>query len=290
MKDFQPLVSVIINCFNGETYLREAIDSVIAQTYKNWEIVFWDNQSTDSTSDIVKSYNDSRIHYYYSPTHTALGEARNLAVEKANGDYINFLDADDVWALNKLEEQIKLIVPDKCEVVYTPFNVIFEDQFSKNMRSKYTKHIKHICFDGNLYEKLLVENYIIFSSVLIRKELFSQIGGVNTKFQQYEDWELLLKASLLSEFAIANKTRTYYRIHGNNNTSKNGITCIDEMRDILNSLPPSNLVENAKKRNETRFACHYYIRKWHLIDGFKHIFKKGSWSFLFAIFRQITKS
>ena len=88
MKEFQPLVSVIINCFNGEAYLRETIDSVIAQTYTNWEIVFWDNQSIDSTSDIVKSYDDDRIHYYYAPIHTTLGKARNLAVKQARGESI----------------------------------------------------------------------------------------------------------------------------------------------------------------------------------------------------------
>ena len=289
MKEFQPLVSVIINCFNGETYLREAIDSVITQTYTNWEIVFWDNQSTDSTSGIVKSYDDDRIHYYYAPTHTTLGKARNLAVEKANGDYINFLDADDVWSNNKIEEQIKLIVLGNCEVVYTPFDVIFGDSFENNMRKVYTKHIGHICFDGDLYEKLLIENYIIFSSVLIKKDLFIQIGGVNTRFQQYEDWEFLLKASLLSGFSVANKAMPYYRIHRDNNTSKNGVICISEMRDILNSLPHSNLVSDAIKRNETRFAYHYYIKKWKLIDGFKYISTKGSWSFLFSMLRQYMK-
>lgn len=77
-----PLISIIINCFNGERFLREAIDSVIAQTYSNWELIFWDNQSTDSTANIVRSYHDDRIRYFYAPEHTSLGEARNLALEK----------------------------------------------------------------------------------------------------------------------------------------------------------------------------------------------------------------
>ena len=68
MERKNPLVSVIINCYNGEKYLREAIDSVIAQTYSNWEIIFWDNQSTDSSAEIVKSYNDDRIKYYRDNT------------------------------------------------------------------------------------------------------------------------------------------------------------------------------------------------------------------------------
>jgi glycosyltransferase involved in cell wall biosynthesis len=73
----QPLVSVIMNCCNGEKYLQEAIDSVLAQTYKNWEIVFWDNQSIDDTAQIAKSYDDPRIKYHRSESFTPLGEARN---------------------------------------------------------------------------------------------------------------------------------------------------------------------------------------------------------------------
>nr|MCH9813328.1 glycosyltransferase [Campylobacterota bacterium] len=75
----QPLVSVVINCYNSDTYLKEAIESVFNQTYQNWEIIFWDNQSTDRSAEIIKSYNDNRIKYFYAPVHTPLGEARNLA-------------------------------------------------------------------------------------------------------------------------------------------------------------------------------------------------------------------
>ena len=79
----QPLVSIIINCFNGEKYLHEALDSVITQTYNNWEIIFWDNQSIDKSAEIFKSYKDSRLKYYCAPSHTSiLYEARNYALEK----------------------------------------------------------------------------------------------------------------------------------------------------------------------------------------------------------------
>ena len=77
------LVSVIINCFNGEKYLREALDSVIIQTYKNWEIIFWDNQSTDKSAEIFKSYKDNRLKYYRASSHAdILYEARNYALKK----------------------------------------------------------------------------------------------------------------------------------------------------------------------------------------------------------------
>ena len=70
-----PLVSILMNCFNGEKYLRQAIESVLSQSYKNWELVFWDNRSTDSSAAIVNGYKDSRIRYFLSPTHTSFGAA-----------------------------------------------------------------------------------------------------------------------------------------------------------------------------------------------------------------------
>ena len=92
-----PIVSIIMNCYNGEKYLREALVSILAQTYKNWELIFWDNQSTDKSVEIFKSYADERLKYFYAPTHTLLYEARNYAIEKASGEFYAFIDVDDWW-------------------------------------------------------------------------------------------------------------------------------------------------------------------------------------------------
>ena len=102
----EPLVSILMNCYNGETYLRESLNSVINQTYKNWELIFWDNQSKDKSAEIFKNYNDHRFKYFYSKDHTTLYKARNLAIEKAKGDFIAFLDTDDLWDENKLKLQM----------------------------------------------------------------------------------------------------------------------------------------------------------------------------------------
>jgi len=102
-----PLVSVIMNCYNGEAYLNDAIKSVLNQTYKNFEIIFWDNQSKDNSKNIFRSFNDKRLKYFYSSKHTTLYEARNLAIKKSKGEYIAFLDTDDIWLKDKLHLQIK---------------------------------------------------------------------------------------------------------------------------------------------------------------------------------------
>lgn len=101
------LVSVVINCHNSAQYLKTAIDSVFEQTYDNWEIIFWDNASSDESADIAKSYGH-RIRYFFNSTKTNLGSARNSALSKVRGELVGFLDCDDVWHPKKLEEQIKL--------------------------------------------------------------------------------------------------------------------------------------------------------------------------------------
>ena len=105
-----PVVSVVINCYNGEKYLQQAIDSVLAQSYEDWEVIFWDNRSTDRSAEIVLGYRDTRFRYFHAPRHTPLYEARNYAIERARGDLIAFLDVDDWWFPSKLERQVPLFV------------------------------------------------------------------------------------------------------------------------------------------------------------------------------------
>ena len=96
-----PLVSVIMNCYNGEKYLTDSLNSLLSQNYRNWELIFWDNISTDNSKKIFESYNDKRFKYYLAPKHEILYKARNLAIKKTSGDYIAFLDTDDIWSKDK---------------------------------------------------------------------------------------------------------------------------------------------------------------------------------------------
>ena len=126
----QKLVSIIMNCYNSEMYLRQSIDSVYNQSYYNWELIIWDNQSTDSTAQIANSYNDKRIRYFLAEKHTPLGEARNMAIEKSTGEIIAFLDSDDLWLPKKLEKQIILFDNEKVGIAIC--DTIFFNQKGKN--------------------------------------------------------------------------------------------------------------------------------------------------------------
>lgn len=280
-----PLISVIINCYNGEKYLREAIDSVINQTYQNWEIIFWDNQSTDSTPEIVKSYNNDKINYYYAPKHTTLGEARNLAVEKANGEYINFLDADDLFLQSKLEEQVKLLMPGFSEVIFTPYDIAVEDSehINKSMLALLNNYKNYRPKGNSVYQDLLFCNRIVFSSVLFYRELYKQVGGVNSKFRQNEDLDVLLKCAIKTQISCTDNVGTIYRIHSSNTSNKIWSVGLLENREIFKQLPPSKELNNAIARNETTIGLYTILRDKKILEGIMHITLCGSYIMLLRL-------
>ena len=128
----KPLVSIIMNCYNSGRFLKEAIDSVYAQTYSNWEIIFWDNASTDNSSDIAQKYDD-RLKYYRNSKTTEIGEARNLALSKVSGNYLAFLDCDDLWMPNKLNLQVDLL-ENNFDSKFCYGGVHYIDEYGKKIR------------------------------------------------------------------------------------------------------------------------------------------------------------
>ena len=101
-KKFRPTVSIIMNCHNGEKYLRQSLSSIINQSYTKWELIFFDNFSNDKSKDIFRTFKDKRFIYYRSEKKLTLYHARKLAIKKCRGKYVSFLDTDDLWKKNKL--------------------------------------------------------------------------------------------------------------------------------------------------------------------------------------------
>ena len=120
MKD-NPLVSVIVNCYNGEEFLLDCLNSLKNQTYKNIEIIFWDNKSSDDSLKIFKKVEDIRFKYFLAENHTTLYKARNLAIKKCSGEFISFLDSDDYWMPGKIQKQMEIFMSanSKVGLVYT---------------------------------------------------------------------------------------------------------------------------------------------------------------------------
>ena len=137
-----------MNCYNGETYLADAINSILSQTYKNFEVIFWDNQSHDKSAHIYKSFKDKRLKYYYAKKHTSLYRARNLAIKKAKGKLIAFLDTDDIWLKDKLSSQIEKFNNKKINLVYSNYYIL--NQFTGLKKIAYKK----ILPEGIVYREL----------------------------------------------------------------------------------------------------------------------------------------
>ena len=144
-------VSILMNCFNGEKYLHEAIQSVLSQTYSNWEIIFWDNRSTDKSAKIYRSYKDKRLKYFLSPNHSNLGEARRRAFEKTKGELVAVLDVDDIWEKNKLEKQIKLFEDSSVGIAISNVRIFNDNNEKSFFKFKLSGYVFEYCFQITLY-------------------------------------------------------------------------------------------------------------------------------------------
>ena len=188
-------ISIIMNCFNGEKILNESINSLLNQTYKNWELIFFDNKSTDKSANIVKNLNDKRIKYYRSNNKIKLGLARKKALDKANGEFIAFLDTDDIWEKNKLNLQLKTFKDKK--VGFSITNSIFFNEKKEKLFSPFSRSFKRKVF----YK--LIENYFIsFETVIIRKSFLKKLDhSIDHQFNIIHDMDLLIRLSEICEMS-----------------------------------------------------------------------------------------
>jgi len=209
-----PKVSVIMNCFNGEKYLRDSLKSVYKQTYKNWELIFWDNNSTDNTYKILSKNFDKRIKYFRSEKFLKLYEARNEAVKKAKGTYISFLDTDDIWKNNFLKKHIKCMQEFNSEIVYSKY-LIKNEQNNKI----YLKDEKNL-ISGYLTQNLLNNYNIGIIAVMIKKNIFKKYK-FNSNLNLIGDFDFFFRVSLKYRFIALNNALAIYRFHKDNFTNRN---------------------------------------------------------------------
>ena len=130
--NLQPLVSIIMNCHNGAKFISQSVESVLKQNYKNWELIFFDNASTDESLSIVESFNDVRIKIFKSKKFLNLYDARNQALKKVEGHYVSFLDTDDLWEKDLLQKQVEYLRSNlNFMMVYSNFYILEEKKIKK---------------------------------------------------------------------------------------------------------------------------------------------------------------
>tara|TARA_Y100000768_G_scaffold115958_1_gene85615 strand:+ start:2612 stop:3406 length:795 start_codon:yes stop_codon:yes gene_type:complete len=240
-----PLISIIMNCHNGEKYLRQSLKSILTQSYKNWELIFWDNCSTDNSRKILNYFKDKRIIYYKSKQFLNLYHARKIAVNKAHGKYICFLDVDDYWSKEKLKKQINFFLKnDDYKILYTNYYIKYQNKNKKKIKYK-----NKILPEGNITQKLLDDYVIGILTVMMDKKIF-KLFKFQKKYNIIGDFDLMIKSSINFKIGCLQQPLAYYRIHDSNYSNNKIKLYIEELKFwikenkkflIKNSLCLSNI-------------------------------------------------
>lgn len=249
-----PLVSIIMNCYNSDRFLRESIESVYAQTYGNWEIIFWDNNSTDTSGSIALSYDD-KVKYYCADNTTPLGEARNLALSKATGKYIAFLDCDDVYLPIKLEQQVKLM--DINNYIMTYGSAIFINEDGGKIRDWEVKNKSGMIF-GDLLEHYEINMQTV---MILHKHLQQNKLLFNENLKYCPDYNLFMRIASEFPIGVINDTLVKYRLVGDSLSKQTVDIAASEIRITLDHIFDQTpaLLSQYKNNAKTAYAkLHYY--------------------------------
>jgi len=261
----KPLVSVVMNCFNSATHLREAIDSVYSQAYSNWEIIFWDNVSTDQSAEIAQSY-DSRLRYFRGQETIPLGAARNEAMKQSQGEYIAFLDCDDLWFASSLEDRIKAMLQQDCVICYA--GVLEINESGHTLGSSIPKPKS-----GNIFNELLQQFDINVPTVMIKKSCLIDSGlQFDKSVTASEEYCLFMQLAVTYSFHVLPKILAKYRIHEKSLTNHSISKWADEREYTLRLIQknhPAIETRYPKGFKEAYARASYYRARYFLSKGKK---------------------
>jgi len=228
-----PVVSVILPTYNRAEYLQRSIDSVLRQTYPNWELIIWDDGSTDSTQDFIELFKDQRIKYFYSDNR-GVSHARNMAMAASSGEYVAFLDSDDEWLDKKLSVQVGILN------TFPQVELLFSDYLNKDVAAgteqcafdQYADALNNLdvekivsdlfIINRGIPENLVISNFILPTSIILRRNIFERSGYFSEELRNWEDPELWWRMGLEGvHFAYVNKVYVIrYRYPGSLSTAE----------------------------------------------------------------------
>jgi glycosyltransferase involved in cell wall biosynthesis len=258
MRTNTPVVSVLMTVFNGEKYIYESINSIIEQTYKNWELLIVNDKSTDSTLKIIKQFKDKRINLINLKKKAGRTKALNLGLNKCRGEYVAIQDSDDLSAKTRLEKQFYLLSKDKkLALVFSWYKRI--DKLG-NVKKMYNDNLT----DYEIKKFLPVKNLICHSSVMYKKLLILKIGGYPKDFIFSQEYILWLKILIKYKVKLIKFFLVKYRDHDDQltNSKSQQIYIFKENLKIL-SWSRKNLLIN-------KYNIFYYLKNL-LINYFRLI-------------------
>lgn len=243
------MISVIIPTYNDSQFIVQAVESVLCQTYNDYEIIVVDDGSTDGTKELLRPY-FSVIRYFYK-SNGGVASARNLGIENARGDYIAFLDSDDLWHPKKLAEVDKIIksIP-SAGLIHSDAYLIVDTEIVGIVKSRYC----------SLYKDLLLGNFIVMPSVVVKRECFQICGLFFEGFEApagVEDWDMWIRIARKYSTVHIAKPLVYYRLHGANRSNLDCVKMNKDMLLVLERADNDSLTEGFRRRI---YSNAFYVR------------------------------
>jgi len=271
-----PGISIIMPTYNRANYILEAIESIQKQTYKKWELIIVDDGSDDNTEDLITHLNDKRIKFFKAGRIGISGRIKNIGLGKVNGDFIAFIDSDDLWAPAKLEKQIAALenFPEAGFCLSGGYNFI--ESFSEPVEFFYRQT------EGVKYGDLLIpffksEVAATIPTLVMRKQCISSIGTFN-EMRRFSDVDFILRLSSQFKGIILYEPLFFRRLHADSDSKLNweggyteGIRLIRFHEDNL----PGRVVRDALFRLHINFGekCLTYKKRGKAINQFFHAWK-----------------
>jgi glycosyltransferase involved in cell wall biosynthesis len=220
-----PKVSVIIPAYNAMAYLPETVESVLQQTFTDFEILIIDDGSTDSIQEWSAQITDPRVRVI-SQNNQGISAARNTGVANAQGDYIAFIDSDDLWVSTKLARQVQCLdAAPEVGLVHTWAALIDE-------QSQPTGNLLISDAEGHVWEQMVQRNSVATLTVMIRRQCFEKIGNFDIRLRTVEDWDMWIRMADHYPFALIKEPLALYR-HSSNSLSKNYLIMQKDFQQVI---------------------------------------------------------
>lgn len=246
-------VSVIIPTYNSAHFIIEAVESVLNQTFTDFEILVIDDGSTDATKEVLIEKYGNLVRYFYKEN-GGVSKARNFGIENAQGKYVAFLDSDDAWIPEKLEKQVSALEKNaENKACYSSFFLCDENLIPVGVNESNRK-------SDALTDLLLIGNVVATpSTVIAEKELFQQVGGFDHELSQCADWEMWIRLATKTEFIYIDKPLLKYRQHGANMSKNAALLEKDSVLLMEKGFGLSDLPNELKAKKNQALARNYMV-------------------------------
>ena len=215
----KPKVSVCIPNYNYGHFIRSSIQSVLDQTYQDFELIIVDDSSTDNSESVVKSFSDNRIKFYNNERNIGLVKNLNRCLCLASGQYVSILHGDDIYLPQALEKRVSSLDSNpSVGLVYSQYKIIDENGAVIG-EYRYCQD-DYIAKGEDEFKTLILKNHIGCPTVMVRKECYDKLGGYDERYPQPSDWEMWLRIALHYDVAFISEPLVCYRVHQTNLTNK----------------------------------------------------------------------